>query len=133
MRNRGFKLLIVVLMLLAAAGAGIYGYNIGVAHGIAQSAALAERVAAAPGVAPVVFYPRPWGFGFGFFPFAPLFFIVFWLLILRGLFWRGPRWGRGYGYGYGCGYGGVPPAFDEWHRRAHGASTPSTEPPPTNL
>jgi len=123
MRNRGFTIVMVVVMLFATVGAGIYGYNIGVAHGIAQGAALAERGAAAPGAAPFLLYPRPWGFGFGFFPFAPLFFILFWVLILRGLFGRGPRWGR-YGYGY-CGPGGVPPAFDEWHRRAHGQDSPA--------
>ena len=69
--------------------------------------------AAAPGgAAPMVFYPRPWGFGFGFFPLM----ILFWIFVIRGLFWRG-RWGGG--CGYGSRYGGVPPAFDEWHRRAH--------------
>jgi len=125
MGNRaGFRILVVVLLLFATVGAGIYGYNVGVAHGIAQSAALAERGTAAPGAAPIVFYPRPWGFGFGFFPFAPLFFILFWILIARALFWRGPRWGRAYGYGYGCAAGGVPPAFDEWHRRAHAQAAP---------
>jgi len=134
MGNRmGLKILLVVLLLFVTVGAGIYGYNIGVAHGIAQSAALAERGAAAPGAAPIVFYPRPWGFGFGFFPFAPLFFILFWVLIVRALFWRGPRWGRGYGYGYGygCAPGGVPPAFDEWHRRAHAQPAPEKSAPPS--
>jgi hypothetical protein len=132
MRNRfGVKVLFAVLLVMAAIGAGMYGYNAGLAQGIAQSAAAAAQTGTAP-AAPVMFYPRPWGFGFGFFPFAPLFFIVFWLLIFRGLFWRGSRWGRGYGYGYGC--GGVPPAFDEWHRRAHaqGHSSPPTA-APTNL
>ncbi|HKB09190.1 MAG TPA: hypothetical protein VKD69_01005 [Vicinamibacterales bacterium] len=131
MGNRfGLRLLFAVLMLGLAVGAGIYGYNIGVAHGIAQSAALAERGAAAPGTAPIIFYPRPWGFGWGFFPFAPLFFILFWLFLVRALFWRG-RWGRGYGYGYGCGYGGgVPPAFDEWHRRAHAQGPRDATAPP---
>jgi len=120
MGNRvGVKVLFAVLLVASAIGAGMYGYNVGVAQGIAQSAAAAAQTGAQP--APVMFYPRPWGFGFGFFPFAPLFFIAFWILIFRGLFWRG-RWGRGYGYGYGCGYDGVPPAFDEWHRRAHGRS-----------
>jgi hypothetical protein len=61
----------------------------------------------------VAVWPRPWGFGFGFFPFFPLFFILFWAFVLRGMFWRGGWRGRG------CGYDGVPPAFDEWHRRAH--------------
>jgi hypothetical protein len=122
----GFGLLFVLVLFAAAFGAGWYGYNMGLVQGVAERA-----VAAAPGaapVAPVVFYPRPWGFGFGFFPFAPLFFILFWILILRGLFWRG-RWGRG--YGYGCGYGGVPPAFDEWHRRAHEQRPPAS--PPTSV
>lgn len=130
MRNRiGVKVLFAALLVTAAIGAGMYGYNVGVAHGIAQSAAAAAQTGTAP-VMPVMFYPRPWGFGFGFFPFAPLFFLVFWVLIFRGLFWRRGRWGRGYGYGYGCGYGGVPPAFDEWHRRAHGqAAADNTAPP----
>jgi len=127
MGNRiGLKLLFAALLVAAALGAGMYGYNVGVAHGIAQGAAASG---AAPG-APAVFYPRPWGFGFGFFPFAPLFFIVFWILILRGLFWRGPRWG---GYGYACGRGGVPPAFDEWHRRAHAQEPRDTPPSPQRV
>jgi hypothetical protein len=127
----GVKVLFAVLLVAAAIGAGMYGYNVGVAQGIAQSAAAAAQTGTQP--APVMFYPRPWGFGFGFFPFAPLFFIVFWILILRGLFWRGPRWGRGYGYGYRCGYGGVPPAFDEWHRRAHGQAAADKPAPPQNV
>ena len=132
MGNRiGVKVFFAVLLLMAAIGAGMYGYNVGMAQGIAQSAAAAQT-GTAPAV-PVMFYPRPWGFGFGFFPFAPLFFIVFWILILRGLFWRGPRWGRGYGYGYGCGHGGVPPAFDEWHRRAHGQPAADRPAPPQNV
>lgn len=129
MGNRmGVKVLFAVLLLMAAIGAGMYGYNVGVAQGLAQGAAAAAAQTGAAPAAPVMFYPRPWGFGFGFFPFAPLFFLVFWVLIFRGLFWRGSRWGRG--YGYGCGYGGVPPAFDEWHRRAHGqaaADKPAAE------
>jgi len=129
MRSRGgLTLLFAVLLVTAAIGAGMYGYNVGIAQGIAQSAAAAQT-GGQP--APVMFYPRPWGFGFGFFPFAPLLFIVFWILIFRGLFWRG-RWGRGYGYGYRCGYGGVPPAFDEWHRRAHEQAA-AGKPAPENM
>ena len=37
--------------------------------------------------------------------------------------WRGP-W-RG---GWGCGYDGVPPAFEEWQRRAHAAQPTATCP-----
>ena len=82
MGNRvGVKVLFAVLLVASAIGAGMYGYNVGVAQGIAQSAAAAAQTGAQP--TPVMFYPRPWGFGFGFFPFAPLFFIAFWILIFR--------------------------------------------------
>lgn len=48
---------------------------------------------AAPGTS-VVIWTRPWGFGFGFFPFFPL-LILFWIVVARGLFWRGAWRGRG--------------------------------------
>jgi hypothetical protein len=127
MRGRFGWLLVGVVMLALAASVGMYTYNIGVAHGVAESARLAaERGGSAPAVA---LWPRPWGFGFGFgfFPFFPLLFIVFWLFIIRGLFWRGgwgPSTSLGAGRGCGYGYGGVPPAFDEWHRRAHAQQGP---------
>jgi len=121
-----FRWLTGFVMVAALAGVAFYSYNLGVAQGVAQG--VAERVAAAPGATgvPVVIWPRPWGFGFGFFPFFPFLFILFWFFVARALFWRGVWRGRG------CGYGGVPPAFDEWHRRAHGQQGP---PPasPVNL
>ena len=121
MRGRtALQVILALLTLALVAGVGAYTYNLGVARGIAE----AGRVVSAPsGSVPVVaFWPRPWGFGFGFFPFFPLLFILFWFFVVRALFWRGP-WGRG-GWGYGCRYGGVPPAFDEWHRRAHAQEKP---------
>jgi hypothetical protein len=74
---------------------------------------------------PVVAVWQPWGFGFGFFPLFPLLFIFFWVFVLRGLFWRGGwrRHGR---------YDGVPPAFEEWHRRAHAAESAPNRPADTN-
>jgi hypothetical protein len=50
-------------------------------------------------------------FGFGFFPFFGLFWLLLIGLLLLGLFRR--PWGRG-PWGYGPGYG-----FREWHRQAH--------------
>jgi len=111
MGNRfGLRLAIGLVACAALAAVGFYGYNLGVAQGIAESG---RAVALPGGGVPVVVWPRPWGFGFGFFPFFPLLFVLFWVFVLRGLFWR-RSWG-----GRACGYGGVPPAFDEWHRRAH--------------
>jgi hypothetical protein len=86
-----FRLLLGVALVAALAATGFYTYNLGLAHGIAQSG----QLAATPGTTvPVVIWPRPWGFGFGFFPFFPL-MILFWIFIARGLFWRGAWRGRG--------------------------------------
>src|SRR5262249_48652239 len=89
--------LLALVVVFALAGVAFYSYNIGVAHGVMQSARVVEAPAA-PGatVVPVVVWPRPWGFGFGFFPFFPLLIILFWFFVARALFWRG-RWQcRGY-------------------------------------
>ena len=95
------RLISTAALVLAAVVGGI-AYNAGVAQGIAESG----KVIAAPGGPyPYMGWYRPWGFGFFF---GPLFFIFFWFVILRGLFWRGG------GHGRRCGGG-----LDEWHRRAH--------------
>ena len=112
MGNRfAFRLLVALFAIGVFAGVGVYSYNLGVAQGLAQSGHALTAPGAGP---PYAYWPHPWAFGFGFFPFFPLLFIVFFVFILRGLFWRGwggPRWGYW--------HGGVPPAFEEWHRRAH--------------
>lgn len=121
-----FRVLGVALLVMAAAAAiAIGAYNAGVAHGIGQSAQIVTVPpgggAAPPAGVPYVYmYPRPWGFHF--FPVFPLFFFLIVFFILRGFLWRGPwrgGWSGSCG-GWGYRYGGVPPAFDEWHRRAHG-------------
>ena len=113
-RRSGFGVLAVLLALAAFAGVAYYSYNLGVAQGVVE----AGRAVAVPGqTAPVIaIWPRPWGFGFGFFPFFPFLFILFWLLVARRLLWRG-AWRM-----HGC--GGVPPGLDEWHRRAHAQQNP---------
>jgi hypothetical protein len=114
-------LAIAALAIAIGVAIGIGAYNAGVAQGIAQSS---QAIAAQPPAGtPVYFYPRPWGYGF--FPFFPILFFFFFLFFcLRGLFWRG-RWGGGWGYRHG----GIPPAFDEWHRRAHEQPPPASTPP----
>lgn len=115
MDNRLFRTFAIgVLFLAGAAAIAIGAYNAGVTQGIAESG---RMIAAPPAGAPVVYmWPRPWGFGF--FPFFPLFFLLLFFFVARGLLWRG-RWHRGWHYRYE----GVPPMFEEWHRRAH-ATTP---------
>jgi hypothetical protein len=96
-------------------GVGIFAYSAGQAQALAQL----PVTAVAPGtVAVPVMYYRPWGFGF----IGPLFFLfVFWFLMLRVVAGR-RRWGGPGGY-YGHGGTGVPPMFEEWHRRAHAADS----------
>ena len=120
MNYRLVRTLVVATLLIGAlAAVGSYTYQLGVAHGIAESG----RLVAPNGAPVVVFGPRPWGFGFGFFPFFPLlFFALLWIFAARALFWRG-RWHR---YGGDWRSRGVPPMLEEWHRRMHEQQPPST-------
>jgi hypothetical protein len=119
MNNRSLwgMLAIAALVVAAAAAIGTGAYNAGVAQGLVESG---RAIAAPPAGGPYVYvWPRPWGFGF--FPFFPILFFLVFFFVVRGLLWRG-AW-RG---GWGCGYDRVPPAFDEWHRRAHSERPTST-------
>jgi len=126
MHRSSLRAIVVLLLVLAGAAAvGVLSYNAGVQHGFLA----ASRTAAVPpeGTPHVYVWPGPWGPGY--FPVFPFFFGVLLLfLVLRGLWggpWRG-SWRRG-----DCGprHDGVPPAFDEWHRRAHERVDGSPPPP----
>jgi hypothetical protein len=107
----GFRIVFGVLAIAALIAVGAYTYNLGVARGMVESGRMITSPAT--GV-PVVAVWHPWGFGF--FPLFPLLFIFLWVFVLRALFWGG-RWRRPWRYD------GVPPAFEEWHRRAHAAES----------
>jgi hypothetical protein len=121
-------ILLVLLLAVVAVTAGSFAYQAGVAQGLVNSGKL---VIPDGGVMPYC-YRMPfyggWGMGFGFvrclFPLLG-FFLLF--ALLRGAFWRGGGWGRrGWGHGgYGAGGPGVPPMFEEWHKRAHGEPAPT--------
>jgi hypothetical protein len=131
-----FRVLLALVLLAAVAAVGVYAYNAGVARGLAENVALAppgeDGVPALPyayGYGAPYFFHRPF-FGYGFGPLGCLFpllilFLVFGLM--RGIFWGG-SWGRGWGWRhYGPGEKGLPPMFEEWHRRAHGEPAQPTE------
>jgi hypothetical protein len=121
MINRHFfgAVALVALLVAGAAAIGIGAYKAGVAQGMAESG---RMIAAPPAGIPYVYVsPRPWGFGF-----FPLFVLLLFFLALRGLFWRG-RWHAGGRYRYE----GVPPVFEEWHRRAHAGQSSSGHTPPS--
>jgi hypothetical protein len=125
MNRSGFRPVMLTLLIVAAAAAiAIGAYNAGVAHGIAEGGRAVVAPAPGPGGVPYVYaWPHPWRFGFPFFPFFGLLLLFF---AVRGLFWHGPWRAAAWGYGYR----GVPPAFEEWHRRAHAQETP--QPPPSD-
>jgi hypothetical protein len=128
-----FTTLVVLGLLAGLAAVGAYVYNAGVAQGLLQSENVQVVVPEAGGGAvPYVPYARPfwwgpWGFGFGCFGLLiPLLLVFLLFAALRGLFWGGPwawrgGWHRPWGHKPWMGEGrGVPPFFEEWHKRAHG-------------
>lgn len=117
-----YRIFLAIVLLAVIAGLGVYAYNLGIAQGVAQSGNLpAPSAGAAP------YYPYFHG-PFFFWPFGfpvllclvPLLFFGLFGILFRGLFWRGPgRWG---GH-YGPWENGVPPRFEEWHRKMHESTT----------
>lgn len=129
--SNNLRWIVFVGALLLAATVGFTAWQAGVAHGIEQSG----KIVVPPSVGTGGPYPypspypypyyygwhRPWGFGFLS---VPLFF-VFWIVVIRTVFWR--RAWYGYGYGGAC---GPRDRFEEWHRQAHARD--AGEPPRPN-
>jgi hypothetical protein len=107
--NRPWSRWAPVIGVLFSVVIAIGAYNLGVARGIAQHTPVTP-VGAYPGP-----WPHPWGFGWFFFPL----FLFGWFFVLRVLFWGGRRGWHGGRGGHYRGQLDVPPAFEEWHRRAH--------------
>ena len=129
----GLRIVSALVLLAALAGIAFFAFQAGVAKG---SPVTIE--APAGQTAPMIpYYGHGYGmpfhrhFGFGLGCFGPL--LGFFLIVLafksfRMLLW-GPRWGRmGHHGGHHGPWGrhwenGVPPMFEEWHKKAHGETT----------
>ncbi len=120
----GLRIVAGLILLAAIAGIAFFAYQAGVAQGspITIEAPSGESV---PVPHPYYGYRYgvplhyPFGFGFGCFGILILLFLFFIALkAFRVMAW-GPRWGWGHRHGY-WGERGVPPMFEEWHKRAHG-------------
>jgi hypothetical protein len=109
----------IVLVLVAVLGAvaiGTNAYHAGIARGLEEAARLPAPGGATSGAPPYVYYGPHWyygpywhhGFGFGFL--FPLLFLFLVFALFRGHHYR--SWKTA----------GVPPMFEEWHRRAHEAT-----------
>lgn len=138
--NKGPFIVLRVLGLLfflgLIAGAGAFGYKAGMAQGIQQAtdvAAAIEKAAESGQVAPIspmmygYGYPQFYGFGHPHFfnPFAAICFSFLFLFLFFGamkmLFFRRMRHGWGHHGPWRKDWeGGVPPMFNDWHKRAHG-------------
>jgi len=142
-RNGPFIVLRVIGFLLLVgliAGGGFMAYRAGVAQGVVQAPAVATAISQAAENGQVAPVPPMYGYGygygpgypmyghhFGFFPFGAIcgsiFFLFFFFGLMRMVFFRG-MWHRGWeGHKHGP-WGkhwenGVPPMFNEWHKRAH--------------
>ena len=116
-----------LVLLVVIAAIGFFAFQAGVAKG---SPITIEAPSGDSVPAPYPYYgygygPRfhhPFGFGFGcLFPIFAVFLLFLAFKSFRVMMW-GPRWGWGHRHG-GWGERGVPPMFEEWHKRAHGEST----------
>ncbi len=117
-----------LVLLAAIAAIGFFAFQAGVAQG---SPITIEAPAGESVPAPMPYYGYGYGmpfrgphFGFGFgclIPIFGVFLLVLALKVFRVMMW-GPRWGWGHGHG-GWGERGVPPMFDEWHKKMHGEAT----------
>lgn len=65
-------------------------------------------------------HPFMWGLGC-LIPLFAVFLLVLALKSFRMMMW-GPRWGWGHRHGH-WGERGVPPMFEEWHKKMHGEAT----------
>jgi hypothetical protein len=121
-----FRIVSALVMIAAIAGIAFFAFNAGVAKG---SPITIQAPAGQSAQAPYPYYGygmpfhRPFGMGFGCFGILiPLFLFFFAMKAFRFAFW-GPRFGhRMHAHGPWRGHwgeNGVPPMFDEWHKRAH--------------
>jgi hypothetical protein len=126
----GLRIVSALVLIAALAGIAFFAFQAGVAKGSpitieAPSGQTAPMPAPFYGYGYGMPFHHPFGFGYGFGCFGPLLalFLVFIALkSFRLLFW-GPRWGHiGHHRGpWGRHWeNGVPPMFEEWHKKAHG-------------
>jgi hypothetical protein len=130
--RRGFGIAGFLATVILLAIVGVVAYNIGWSDGVNTHLPAATQGDGAP-----AYY-----YGYGFHPFFAGFGILWFLLILFGIFWlfRLAFWGfagrrmmmGGGGWGYGPRrWGSFEERAQDWHRHQHeGGSTPGTTPPP---
>ncbi len=130
--NVGLRIIAALVLIAAVAAIGFFAFRAGVAQG---SPVTIQAPSGQTAPMPYPYYGwgfHPFGFGFGCFGFLIVLFLFFLALrATRFLFW-GPRWGwehRHHGHWGRHWENGVPPMFEEWHKRAHNIPTGGGEQP----
>jgi len=139
-----FRIIGALLLIGLVVGGAFMAFKAGEVQGISQAPVVATAIAGAAenGQAapiPPMMYGHGYNYGypmhghhFGFVPFGicgSILFLFLFLGFLKMIFFRG-MWHRGWeGHKHGP-WGrhwenGVPPMFEEWHKRAHGDAAPS--------
>jgi hypothetical protein len=155
MRNLFIGLLIVAAIVVGGGFIAQTAYQQGLSTALTTAAANAPDGTVVTPVAPGAYgypygygYGPGWGHGFSIFGFLGTLLVIFIIVgLLRAVFWRGRGWGGGgWGGPGGPGKWGGPgrwgsgdhdprsrfhQTFEDWHREAHGESTSSTAPKPT--
>jgi len=133
-KNIGLRILAGLVLLAAIAGVTFLAYQSGVNHASLVVAQTSNNTAPAP-------YPYygwfwlPFLFPFGcFVPLIALFLIFLAFSAFRFMLygprrWEGRRMHSHHGSWSWDSENGVPPAFEEWHRRAHGGSEQANQDP----
>ena len=121
-----FRIVSALVLIAAIAGIAYFAFNAGVAKGspVTINAPAGESVQAPyPPYRYGMPFHRPFGMGIGCFGILiPLFLFFLAMKAFRFMAW-GPRMGHMHGHGPWRGHwgeNGLPPMFDEWHKRAHG-------------
>jgi len=134
------RVIALVLLVGLVVGGIFMAFRAGEAQGISQSPAAATAIVQSaesgqPVPVPPMMYGRPYGYGYPmyghhgfFFPLGAICGSIFFLFLIFGLMklvffggmrhrgWEGHHhgpWGRHW-------ENGVPPMFEEWHKKAHG-------------
>jgi hypothetical protein len=124
----GLRILSALVLIAAVAGIAFFAFQTGVAQGSPVTIE-AQSGQSVPAPYPYQGYGMPFhhGFGLGFGCLGiliPLFLFLLAAKAFRMMLW-GPRWGWGrmghHGpWRHAWGERGVPPMFEEWHKKAHG-------------
>jgi hypothetical protein len=125
-RHIFLRILAGFVLLAAIAGVTFLAYQSGVTHASMVTAQTSGNTAPAPYPYSYGWFWPPFLFPFGcFVPLIALFLICLAFSAFRFMLWGPRRWEGHRMHGHHGPWGGdsengVPPMFDEWHKRAHG-------------